>query len=131
MLSGGIDRSTCSLLMGPAGSGKSVLATQFALAAAKRGEHASLFLFEERIGTWLRRAEQLNMPVNEQIQAGRIRVQQVDPAELAPDEFAHRVRDAVERDGAKVIVIDSMTGYFTAMPEGRFLSLQMHELSAT
>jgi circadian clock protein KaiC len=128
MLSGGIDRSTCSLLMGPAGSGKSVLATQFALAAAKRGEHASLFLFEERIGTWLRRAEQLNMPVNEQIQAGRIRVQQVDPAELAPDEFAHRVRDAVERDGAKVIVIDSMTGYFTAMPEGRFLSLQMHEL---
>jgi circadian clock protein KaiC len=85
-------------------------------------------LFEERIGTWLRRAEQLGMPVSEQIEAGRIRVHQVDPAELAPDEFAHLVREAVERDGAKVVVIDSMTGYFTAMPEARFLSLQMHEL---
>lgn len=128
MLHGGIDRSTCTLLIGPAGIGKSALATQFAMAAAKRGEHATLFLFEERIGTWLKRGEQLGMPLGEAIRAGRIRVHQIDPAELAPDEFAHLVRDAVERDGAKVVVVDSMTGYFTAMPEGRFLSLQMHEL---
>ena len=130
MMSGGIDRATCTLLIGPAGIGKSALATQFALAAAKRGEHATLFLFEERLGTWLRRGEQLGMPLQEQIDAGRLSVNQVDPAELAPDEFAHLVREAVERDGSRVVVIDSMTGYFTAMPEARFLSLQMHELLA-
>jgi circadian clock protein KaiC len=128
MMSGGIDRSTCTLLIGPAGCGKSALASQFALAAARRGEHATLFLFEERIGTWMRRGEQLGMALKEQVDAGRIHVKQVDPAELAPDEFAHLVRDAVERDGSRVVVIDSMTGYFTAMPEARFLSLQMHEL---
>jgi circadian clock protein KaiC len=130
MMSGGIDRSTCTLLIGPAGCGKSALASQFALAAARRGEHATLFLFEERIGTWMRRGEQLGMALKEQVDAGRIHVKQVDPAELAPDEFAHLVRDAVERDGSRVVVIDSMTGYFTAMPEARFLSLQMHELLA-
>jgi circadian clock protein KaiC len=128
MLGGGIDRSTATLVIGPAGAGKSALAAQFALAAALRGEHSSLFLFEERLSTWLKRSEALGVPVARLIQEGRVSVQQIDPAELAPDEFTHSVRLAVERDQAKVIVIDSITGYFNAMPEARFLSLQMHEL---
>ncbi len=128
MLGGGIDRATCTLLTGPAGTGKSVLATQFAVAAATRGESASLFLFEERIGTWLKRGEQLGMPLKRELEGKRLRVHQVDPAELAPDEFSHLVRRAVEDDGSSVIVIDSITGYFNAMPDARFLSLQMHEL---
>src|SRR5262249_55014792 len=114
--------------MGPAGTGKSALATQFACAAAGRGEVASLFLFEERIGTLLRRAQRLGMPLQQALASGRARVQQIDPAELAPDEFTSLVRDAVEKHGARVIVIDSINGYFTAMPEGRSLTLQMHEL---
>lgn len=130
MLGGGIDRATCTLLTGPAGTGKSALATQFALAAAKRGESATLFLFEERIGTWLRRGEGLGMPLRQELEAKRLRVHQIDPAELAPDEFSHLVRHTVESEGASVIVIDSMTGYFNAMPDARFLSLQMHELLA-
>jgi circadian clock protein KaiC len=130
MLGGGIDRATCTLLMGPAGCGKSAVSTQFALAAARRGEAASLFLFEERIGTWLKRGEQLGMPLQEEMDAGRLKIHQIDPAELAPDEFSHLVRRSVEQDGATVIVIDSMTGYFNAMPDAAFLSLQMHELLA-
>lgn len=130
MLGGGIDRATSTLLIGPAGAGKSALATQFALAAAKRGEAATLFLFEERIGTWQRRGEQLGMLLQEQMDAGRLHVHQVDPAEVAPDEFSHLVRDAVERHHSTVVVIDSINGYFNAMPEARFLSLQMHELLA-
>lgn len=128
MLGGGIERATCTLLIGPAGAGKSAVATQFALAAAKRGETATLFLFEERIGTWVRRGEQLGMPLQSLMDRQLLRVHQVDPAEISPDEFSTWVRRTVEQDGAKVVVIDSMTGYFNAMPDARFLSLQMHEL---
>lgn len=128
ILGGGIDRSTCTLIIGPAGAGKSAIAAQFAAAAAQRGEPAAVFLFEERLGTWRLRSQQLGMPIDALVQSGHLRVHQIDPAELAPDEFAHRVRDAAERDGARVVVIDSITSYFTAMPEARFLSQQMHEL---
>jgi len=128
LLGGGVDRSTATLLMGPAGTGKSALATQFACAAAMRGEVASLFLFEERIGTLRRRAQHLGMPLEQGLASGKVRVHQIDPAELAPDEFTHLVRDAVDTHRSRVIVIDSVNGYFTAMPESRFLTLQMHEL---
>jgi circadian clock protein KaiC len=128
MLGGGIDRSTATLVIGPAGVGKSALVAQFAVAAALRGERSSMFLFEERLSTWLKRTEALGLPAARLLEEGRVQVQQIDPAELAPDEFTHWVRVAVERDNAKVIVIDSITGYFNAMPEARFLSLQMHEL---
>lgn len=128
LLGGGIDRSTATLMIGPAGTGKSAMSTQFACAAANQGEHAALFVFEERIGTLRRRAQHLGMPLDEHLASGRIRVHQIDPAELAPDEFTHLVRHAIEVDGARLIVVDSINGYFTAMPEARFLSLQLHEL---
>lgn len=128
LLGGGVDRSTATLLIGPAGTGKSALATQFACAAAERGEVASLFIFEERIGTLRRRAQHLGMPLEGAIANGKARVHQIDPAELAPDEFTSLVRDAVDKHGARVVVIDSINGYFTAMPERRSLTLQMHEL---
>lgn len=130
LLKGGVDRSTATLLMGPAGTGKSALATQLACAAAQRGEVASMFLFEERIGTLLRRAQHLGMPLQKGIADGMVRVHQIDPAELAPDEFTDLVRQSVEKHASRVVVIDSINGYFTAMPEARYLVLQMHELLA-
>jgi circadian clock protein KaiC len=128
LVGGGIDRSTATLLVGPAGAGKSVIATQFACAAAARGEVTSMFLFEERIGTLLHRTQKLGIDVETHASAGTIRLQQVDPAELAPDEFVHRVRDAVEKHAARLIIIDSINGLFMAMPEARSLMLQLHEL---
>lgn len=130
MLGGGIDRATCTLLMGPAGVGKSGLATQFGLAANRRGEPASVFLFEERIGTWLHRCRQLGMDVDAQMERGLLKVHQVDPAELAPDEFSHLVRADIETGGARVVIIDSITGYLNAMLDARHLTLQLHELLA-
>ena len=130
MLGGGIDRSTCTLLMGPAGVGKSALATQFGLAANRRGEPASVFLFEERIGTWRQRCRQLGMDVDTQLEKGLLKVHQIDPAELAPDEFSHLVRTAIEAGGSRVVIIDSITGYLNAMVDARHLSLQLHELLA-
>ena len=128
MLGGGLERGTNTLLLGAAGVGKSSLAVSYAVASARRNEHAVFFAFDEGRGTLEARARMLGLPLEEALQAGQIRFQQIDPAELSPGEFAANVRHSVEVDHARVIVIDSLNGYLNSMPEGRFLVLQMHEL---
>ncbi|HEX3146211.1 MAG TPA: ATPase domain-containing protein [Pyrinomonadaceae bacterium] len=128
LLGGGLDRGTSTLLLGPAGSGKSTLASQFASAAAARGERSAAFVFDELRETFIGRAAGVGTNMEKFVKKGVIRIQQVDPAELSPGEFAATVREAVDRDGARVIIIDSLNGYLNAMPEERFLSVQMHEL---
>lgn len=128
LVGGGLNRGTSTLLMGPAGSGKSSLAVQYAVAAAARDERAALFAFDESIGTLLARSAGLGIDLMGQIEAGRVSVQQVDPAELSPGEFAHLVRKAVEQGRATVVVIDSLNGYLNAMPDEKFLTAQLHEL---
>ncbi len=128
LLGGGIELGTSILISGGPGSGKSTLAAQVALAAAKRGERAAMFLFDESPDTLLMRVRALGVDIQPYVQQGLISVQQIDPAELSPGEFAHRVRDAAERDKASVIVIDSLNGYLYAMPEERFLTVQLHEM---
>ncbi len=128
LVGGGLDRGTSTLFIGPAGSGKSTLAAQFAAASAARGERAAVFIFDEILETYVTRAEGIGMDIRTHLADGIISVQQVDPAELSPGEFAHTVRSAVDREGARVVVIDSLNGYLNAMPDERFLSIQMHEL---
>src|SRR5262249_30321287 len=128
LLGGGLERGTNALLLGAAGVGKSSLALTYALAAARRGEHAVFYAFDEGRGTLEARARTIGLDVAPEIRAGRLRFQQIDPAEMSPGEFAANVRASVERDKAKVVVIDSLNGYLNAMPDGRFLVLQMHEL---
>lgn len=130
MLGGGLDRATATLVLGPAGTGKSAIAAQFVDAAAARGEHVSLFLFEERAGTLHKRTRQLGMDLEKSCRDGHLTIRQVDPAELAPDEFTHMVREDIEQRGSKLVVIDSINGFFTAMPEERYMTLQIHELLA-
>ena len=127
MLGGGLDRGASTLLIGPAGSGKSALALQFAGAAARRGEKAAVFVFDEGMRTLHARSQALGNDVEPMVKKGLLHLQQVDPAELSPGEFAHTVRTQVDQ-GARVIVVDSLTGYLNAMPEERFLLTQMHEL---
>jgi circadian clock protein KaiC len=127
LLGGGPDRGTSTLLLGPAGSGKSTLAMQYAVAAANRGEHGAVFLFDESPVTLKARMEGIGTPYREGSNPGEIEVEQIDPGEISPGEFAYRIRLAVERDGASVIVIDSLNGYLHAMPEERFLIIQLHE----
>jgi circadian clock protein KaiC len=130
LLGGGLPRGTSSLLMGPAGAGKSTLATKYAVTAADRGEQVAMYVFDETIrGAW-RRAGALGRQLREHNEAGRISLQQIDTAELSPGEFANRVRVAVEQRDVKLVIIDSLNGYLTAMPEERFMSLHLHELLA-
>ncbi len=128
LLGGGLERGTSALLIGAAGVGKSSVALTYAIAAAERGEHAVFFAFDEGRGTVEARARTLGLPLQKHIEAGRIRFQQIDPAELSPGEFAANVRRSVEVDNARVVIIDSLNGYLSAMPDERFLILQMHEL---
>lgn len=127
LLGGGLDRGTSVLLLGPAGSGKSSIAVRYTIAAAEAGERSVVFTFDESLATLYARSAGLGMDLRGHAEAGRIRVQQVDPAEMAPGEFAHAVRRAAE-GGATAVVIDSLNGYLNAMPEERFLTIQLHEL---
>ena len=128
LLGGGIERGTSTLIVGAAGTGKSSLAAQFVTAAAARGQSAALFIFDESINTLLTRSAGLGIDLKKHVESGRVTVQQVDPAELSPGEFAHAIRRAVEHRNVSVVVIDSLNGYLNAMPEERFLIIQLHEL---
>jgi circadian clock protein KaiC len=128
LFGGGIDAGTSTLLMGPAGCGKSTIAARYVLSAAERGDNAAIFAFDENIETLLNRAEGLSMDLRKHIKSGKVTVQQVDPAELSPGEFVHRVRAAVQKNAVKVVVIDSLNGFMNSMPGETFLTMQMHEL---
>jgi len=128
LLGGGPDCGTSTLLVGPAGVGKSVLCTQYAVAAAERGEQVAAYLFDERMRTFTARAKGLGMRVEGAIASGRLSVQQIDPAEIAPGQFAHEVCQAVEKNGTRLVIIDSLSGYMNAMPGEQLLSIHLHEL---
>jgi circadian clock protein KaiC len=128
LIGGGLDRGSSTLFVGPAGVGKSVLASQFAIAAASAGERVAIYLFDERLRTFKMRASGLGMPVDRYSDEGTIGIQQIDPTDVSPGQFAHQVVRAVEEDQARLIVIDSLSGYLNAMPEERLLVIHLHEL---
>jgi len=129
MLGGGLDRGTSLIIIGPSGAGKSTLATQFACAVAARGERSAYYLFDETERAFRSRAESLQMPLQEAGKgAGAVDVRQIDPAEFSPGEFAHDVRSAVEDHDARLVVIDSINGFLTGMPDERHLPMHLHEL---
>lgn len=128
LLNEGLERGSSTLLVGPAGAGKSTIASQFAVAAAERGEKAAIFTFEEGLAALFARSDGLGMPLRQHTEHGTIRCRQIDPAELSPGQLAHAVRQAVEEYGARIVVIDSLNGYLRATPGETFLVLQLHEL---
>ena len=128
LMGGGLVPGTNTLLMGPTGTGKTTAATSCVVAALQRGDRAAVFMFDEELGTFFTRSAGLGMDLRPHVEAGQLQVRQIEPAELSPGEFVHYVRRAVEVDGAKVILIDSLNGYLHAMPNEHYLTLQMHEL---
>jgi circadian clock protein KaiC len=128
LLGGGLERGTSALLVGGAGVGKSSIAVTYAVGAAQRGERVAMFAFDEGLGTLFARAAGLGVNLQKYVDEGLITIQQIDPAEMSPGEFTQLVRDAVEQQNARVLLIDSLNGYLNAMPDERFLVLQVHEL---
>ena len=130
MFGGGINRGSSTLLIGPSGCGKSTLSMVYAYAAAKRGDRAIVYAFDEILRTAQDRAESLGMPVRKEIARGTLAMSQIDPAELSPGEFAWQIRRDVEENDTRVVVIDSLNGFLMAMPGENDLSLHLHELLA-
>ena len=128
LLGGGVERGSSVLIIGPAGTGKSLLALTFIASAIKRGERAAMFVFDEELGLLFERAKGLGIHLQEMVDGGGLIIEQIDAAELTPGELSQRVRRCVEDNSARTVVIDSLNGYQAAMPEERALILHMHEL---
>ena len=128
LIGGGLERGTSTLVQGAAGTGKSTISALFCARAAERGERSALFIFDESVNTLFSRLDGLGIPLRKHAEAGLVAVQQVDPAELSPGELVHAIRRAVEQDKARIVVIDSLNGYLNAMPDDKFLIVQLHEL---
>jgi circadian clock protein KaiC len=128
LLGGGIERGSSTLLIGPAGTGKSLFTLQFVNAAVQRGERAAIFIFDEELGLLFARTKSMGIDLEKMRDDGSIHIEQLDAAELSPGEFTQRVRDRVASYDAKTVIIDSINGYQAAMPEENALILHMHEL---
>jgi circadian clock protein KaiC len=128
LVGGGVAAGSSTLVIGPAGTGKSLLVLQFLAAAVRRGERAALFVFDEELGLLMARAACLGIDLGSMRANKMLFVEQMDAAELSPGEFSHRVRDCVDRENVRMVAVDSINGYQAAMPEEQFLTLHLHEL---
>jgi circadian clock protein KaiC len=128
LLGGGISAGSSTLVIGPAGTGKSLLILTYIAAAVARGERAALFVFDEELGLLFARARGLGIDLQAMRDANKLFIEQMDAAELSPGEFSHRVRACVDREGIRIVAIDSVNGYQASMPEEQFLVLHLHEL---
>jgi circadian clock protein KaiC len=128
LLGGGLELGTTCLLIGQPGTGKSTLASIFARSLVLEGESAAILLFDERPEIFKRRSRALGIDLDPHIENQRLIFERIDTSSITPGEFADRVRDAVEGRGVKLVVIDSLTGYFNAMQSTTMLVVQMHEL---
>jgi circadian clock protein KaiC len=128
LLGGGLTAGSSTLIIGPAGTGKSLLSIQFLAASVRRGERVGLFVFDEELGLLLARAKSLGIDLEAMRNTGELFIEQMDAAELSPGEFSHRVRGCVDQQNIRTVLIDSLNGYQAAMPEEQFLILHLHEL---
>ena len=128
LLGGGVERGSSVLILGPAGTGKSLLALTFVAGAVGRGENAAMFVFDEELGLLFERAKGLGIDIQAMVESGKLSIEQIDAAEMTPGELSARVRRCVEEQHARTVVIDSLNGYQAAMPEEQALILHMHEL---
>ena len=128
LLGGGITAGSSTLVIGPAGTGKSLLIFHYLAAAIERGERAALFAFDEELGLLFQRARGLGFNLERMQESGNLFIQQVDAAEVSPGEFSHRVRACVDHKNIRTVAIDSLNGYQASMPEEQFIVLHLHEL---
>jgi circadian clock protein KaiC len=128
LLGGGLDSGTSTLLLGPGGCGKSTIALRYAVSSVEQGRPAALFSFDEALATLAIRGKGLGMDLDKHLESGKLILRQVDAAELSPGQFVHQIRELVELQGVKLLIIDSLNGFLNAMPGEKFLAMQLHEL---
>jgi len=130
LLEDGVPMGTCTLILGPSGVGKSTLGAQYLSSAAERGIPCAAFLFDEQRQTFIDRGDALNMFISRYAKSDLLKIAKVEPGLMSPGEFSHSVRKAVEDDKVRVVLIDSLTGYLTAIPEASAAVVRLHELTS-
>ncbi len=130
LVDGGVPMGTCTLILGPSGVGKSTLGAQYIAAATAQGIHCAAFLFDEQRQTFIDRGNVLGMKLSKYAQSDMLKIVKVEPGSMSPGEFSHAVRKAVEDDNVRVVLIDSLTGYLTAIPESTAAVVRLHELTS-
>ena len=130
LIDNGVPMGTTALLLGPSGVGKSTLGAQYLCSAASQDIRSAAFLFDEQRATFVKRGDALGMDMSKKIDQGLVKVQKIEPGSMSPGEFSQSVRKAVEDDHVKVVLIDSLTGYLTAIPEGAAAIVRLHELTS-
>lgn len=130
LLGGGLSAGTSTLVTGPAGAGKSTLAMQYVVSACERGERVAITLFDESMATLSERMQGIGRPIERFLESKLLTIYQVDPAEFSPGQLVNTIRDQVENQNARMIVLDSLNGYMHSMPGESFLTVQLHELTS-
>ncbi len=130
LLDTGVPMGTCTLILGPSGVGKSTLSGQYLSAAARKGIHCAAFLFDEQRMTFIERGDVLGMQLSKYVKNDTLKIAKVEPGSMSPGEFSHSVRKAIEDDKVRVVLIDSLTGYLTAIPESDAAVVRLHELTS-
>jgi circadian clock protein KaiC len=128
LLGGGLSTGTSTLVLGPAGVGKTILASKYASVVSRAGGRSAIYLFDERRSTFLHRSTGLGLDMQPLVDSGMVQVRQLDPGQLSAGEMAAEICRQVEEDGVKLILIDSLNGYMNAMQEDKAVLLQLHEL---
>src|SRR5690606_15600231 len=115
MLGGGIPARDSLLIAGPAGSGKTSLTTQFIAAGLAIGQPGVIAVFEERPRDYIRHAKTLKVEFDQMRERGLLEVLYLRPLDLSVDEVLLQIQGAVQRTGAKRLVIDSLSGFELAL----------------
>ncbi len=118
LMGGGIPEGDSVLVAGPSGSGKSVLATQFMAEGIRKGEKGVIAVFEERPPEYAGRAGSFGLDLNAAQKEGNLSLLYLRPLDLSVEETMQELVDAVQKIGAKRLVIDSLSGFEMALAPG-------------
>jgi circadian clock protein KaiC len=118
MLGGGIPEGDSLLIAGSSGTGKSLLATQFIAAGVRNGEPGIVAVFEERPEEYEARASTFGLNLNAAVHEGKLQVIYLRALDLSVDETLQEILDAIEKTGARRLVIDSLAGFEMALSPG-------------
>ncbi|MYL27199.1 MULTISPECIES: ATPase domain-containing protein [Halomonadaceae] len=124
---GGIERGTVTLVTGPTGVGKTTMAAQFMKEAASRGEHSVIYNFDEGAATFFLRCDSIGLPARQMTETGNLRFESIEPLHYNPDQFANVVRHDVEKNNARLVLLDSLSGYRQSV-RGEDLQERVHAL---
>lgn len=127
LLGGGLERGTVTILTGPSGAGKTSIGMQFLETSALRGERAVLYAFDESSEMLMARSEQIGMPIRDLAAQGALSIVEIEPLRYSPDEFAHLVRGEVDAANARVVMLDSISGFKLCI-HGENLARHLHAL---